>query len=140
MRSTVFIPLVVASLFFAACSNTAPKVQPKPVKPKEVNTAKHHYAAVPPPPKKKIELKEVQDNNYSPEYMYPEDKYKKDTLTGKKGEASAQTPIEEMTPAMSKEECIGMIGQEKFDTYTKMFGNEAASLKRCTLLKSTQKG
>jgi viroplasmin and RNaseH domain-containing protein len=70
--------------------------------------------------------------------MYPDDKYKKDKLV-ETAETATENPIEGLTPDMSREECIGMIGQEKFDRYTEMFGNEAASLKRCTLLKSMQK-
>lgn len=126
--------LTGASLFFAACSNTAPQVVKQPAAKEPVK----RYAPVPPPPKKKIELKEVQDDNYSPEYMYPDDKYKKDKLA-EKSETTAEAPAEAATPGMSREECIGMIGQEKFDKYTEMFGNEAASIKRCTLLKSMQK-
>jgi hypothetical protein len=127
--------LTGASLMFSACSNTTPKVR-QPVK-KEVQPVKKYTP--PPPPKKKIELKEVQDDNYSPEYMYPEDKYKKDKLVEEKPTVSTETPVETAAPAMSREECISMIGQEKFDKYTEMFGNEAASIKRCTLLKSMQK-
>ena len=132
-KTLIFI--ISASLFFTACSQTAPQIQVQPAPVKENNTTKR-YRAVPPPPKKKIELKEVQDDNYSPEYMYPDDKYKKDKLTEKS--ANTQDIIEAQTPSMSREECIAMIGQEKFDKYTEMFGNEAASLKRCTLLKSMQ--
>jgi len=39
---------------------------------------------------------------------------------------------------MDKEECIAMITQEKFDKYTAMFGSEAASIKRCKMLKATR--
>ncbi|KYJ86476.1 hypothetical protein [Sulfurovum riftiae] len=126
---------ITASFFLGACSNTAPQIKQQPVQ----KPVKKEYAAVPPPPKKKIELKEVQDDNYSPEYMYPDDKYKKDKLA-EKSKTTDEDPIEAATAAMSREECIGMIGQDKFDKYTEMFGNEAASLKRCTLLKSMQKG
>ncbi|OQX49720.1 MAG: hypothetical protein B5M46_04060 [Epsilonproteobacteria bacterium 4484_20] len=134
MNPRSLILIIGTSLFFTACSNTAPQIKQQPVKVKETNTT--NYTAVPPPPKKKIVLKEVQDDNYSPEYMYPEDKYKKDKLV----ETATETPVEAVTPSMSREECIGMIGQEKFDKYTEMFGNESASIKRCTLLKSMQKG
>jgi hypothetical protein len=37
---------------------------------------------------------------------------------------------------MSKESCIEMIGQEKFDKYTRMLGGEAGAIKRCTMLKA----
>jgi len=40
---------------------------------------------------------------------------------------------------MTKEECVSMISQEKFDKYTSMFGNEEASIKRCAMLKAMKK-
>ena len=131
-----WVILLSASLFFAACTETQPKV--KKVQPhKEVNATKKYVA--PPPPKKHIELKEVQDDNYSPEYMYPDDKYKKDKLVEAKPGGTADASLEKAAESMSRDECIAMIGQEKFDKYTEMYGNEAASIKRCTLLKSMQK-
>jgi hypothetical protein len=131
-RSTI---LLFGTLFcFNACSTTVPDIQQHPVQTKEANTTKP-YREVPPPPKKKIELKEVQDDNYSPEYMYPDDQYKKD-----KPAVSTDTTVKTATPSMTKEECVSMIGQEKFNKYSEMFGNESAPLKRCTLLKSMQQG
>jgi len=137
MSETRFAILLSTTLFcFNACSHThtVPKIQQVPVKAKETNSTKP-YTKVPPPPKKKIELKEVQDDNYSPEYMYPEDQYKKDVPA-----PSAGTASQAAAPAMTKEECIGMIGQEKFDKYSEIFGNASAPLKRCRLLKSMQQG
>jgi len=135
MIETRFAILLSTTLFcFNACSHTVPEIQQTQVKVKETNITKP-YSEVPPPPKKKIELKEVQDNNYSPEYMYPEDQYKKDIPAPSTG-----TAPQAAAPSMTKEECIGMIGQEKFDKYSEMFGNTSAPLKRCRLLKSMQQG
>jgi len=128
--------IVSAALLFTGCAEQAPKVKKAPVKPKESNATRY---VAPPPPKKHIELKEVQDDNYSPEYMYPDDKYKKDKLVEAKGDSTADKAIEKAAASMSRAECISMIGQEKFDKYTQMYGNEEASIKRCTLLKSMQK-
>ena len=83
-------------------------------------------SAMPKPPKKNIKLKKVEDNNYSSGYMYPGAKKKK-----KKPVTVAST-----SSTMNKTECISMIGQDKFDKYTQMFGSEAASLKRCKMLKA----
>jgi len=77
-------------------------------------------------PKKNIKLKKVEDNNYSAGYMYPGE-------TKKKPVKVAQTT---KNTTMTKSECISMIGQAKFDKYTQMFGNEAASLKRCSMIKA----
>jgi hypothetical protein len=89
---------------------------------------------LPPAPKKHIKLKEVKDTNYSDKYMYPEDtaSAKKDPVTKTETPAVASS-------SMSKEECIAMISQEKFDKYSAMFGSEAASIKRCTMLKAMKK-
>ncbi len=85
---------------------------------------------LPPPPKKDIKLRKVEDNNYSSGYMYP----KTSKASPKKSSQASNQPS--VTTEMSKEECISMIGQEKFDKYTQMFGNEGASLKRCKMLKA----
>lgn len=84
---------------------------------------------LPPPPTKKIKLKEVDDTNFDAAYMYPTDSKKKDI----------PEPMAIVTAdTMDKEECIAMITQEKFDKYAAMFGSEAASIKRCKMLKATR--
>ena len=64
--------------------------------------------------------------------MYPDDTQKKENV-----EIPIQTPIAS-TDIMDKQECIAMISQEKFDKYSTMFGSEAASIKRCKMLKATR--
>ncbi len=89
---------------------------------------------LPPAPKKKHVPKAVEDANYSDKYMYPEDSKaaKKDPV--KKEDTSTST-----LQSMTREECISMISQEKFDRYTAMFGSEASSIKRCAMLKAMKK-
>ena len=108
------------------------KEQPA-VKDKEndkVHLVKQTY--LPPPPKKKMKLKKIDDTNFDAAYMYPEDTKKKEKV-----ETPTETPIPS-TDTMNKEECIAMITQEKFDKYAAMFGSEAASIKRCKMLKATR--
>jgi hypothetical protein len=124
-----WIMLATASLFIAGCADKTPIVTKAPVK--ETNTTK---VPVPQRAHKKIELKEVQDGNYSSAYMYPQDKVKKEKVVKV---AAVETPAS-TSNTMSKEECVNMIGQEKFDKYTQMFGNEASSIKRCAMLKAMQ--
>ena len=89
--------------------------------------------SVPQVPKKNIVLKKVEDTNYSSQYMYPDAKKRvSNNAPVKKSPSTIQTTSNVMTKA----ECISMIGQDKFDKYTRMFGNEAASLKRCRMLKT----
>lgn len=87
---------------------------------------------LPPPPKKKIKLKEIDDTNFDSAYMYPKDTKKQENavIPEQMAVSAAET--------MDKEECIAMITQEKFDKYTAMFGSEAASIKRCKMLKATR--
>ncbi len=87
---------------------------------------------IPPPPKKKIKLKDVDDTNFDAAYMYP-----KDTKKNEKTEIPEQM-ASVTSDTMDKKECIAMITQEKFDKYAAMFGSEAASIKRCKMLKATR--
>ena len=126
---------LVALIFIAGCAsrssdNIVVKKQSAPVAkpiPKTVKT-------LPPPPKKKIKLKEVEDTNYTDDYMYPED-----TKAAKKDPVETQKAATISNEGMTKEACIAMISQEKFDKYTAMFGSEEASIKRCTMLKAMNK-
>ena len=84
----------------------------------------------PPPPKKVIKLKDVNDTNFDAAYMYPQS-----SQTTKIAKTPTQTPAVH-TDTMDKAQCIAMITQEKFDKYAAMFGSEAASIKRCKMLKA----
>jgi len=135
MKFWIILTTILA-LFITGCADKTPTVTKKPAQ-----TVKETIVSVPQRVHKKIKLKEVQDDNYSSEYMYPEDKVKKEKVI--KGPTPPVTAAE-TTPTvattvvngMSKDECVGMIGQEKFDKYTQMFGNEASSIKRCAMLKA----
>ena len=124
-----WIILVTAALLISGCADKTPVITKKPV---QLEKAK---APVPQKVHKKGELVEVQDGNFSSAYMYPESTRKKKKEV-KVSEAQADTTTVATTSnTMNKAECIGMIGQEKFDKYTQMFGNEASSIKRCAMLK-----
>ncbi|WP_295419670.1 hypothetical protein [Sulfurovum sp.] len=87
-----------------------------------------------PKTKKNIKLKKVEDNNFNSDYMYPQTR---STPKSKKVTKLAQTETTTTASSvMGKAECIAMIGQEKFDKYTQMFGSESASIKRCKMLKA----
>jgi hypothetical protein len=122
---------VIALLLLSGCvSIKQPLYRPvsKPLKPKP------KPVTTPVKPAQVHELKEVQDDNFDPEYMYPETpkkRYKEPETT----QPVDTTPVV-TSDNMSKEECVGMIGQVKFDKYTQMLGSEEAAIKRCVLLKS----
>ena len=86
-------------------------------------------------PKKNIVLKKVEDSNYSSSYMYPKTRIKKITPSKVKVVKTVQ-PKKTSITTMTKAECIGIIGTDKFAKYTQMFGSESASLKRCKMLKA----
>lgn len=88
-------------------------------------------------PKKVTVLKTVEDTNYSSKYMYPKAKEKVSEIK----QIRTVTKKLDANPnqAMTKEECVGMIGEAKFSKYTQMFGSEASSLKRCAILKRMKK-
>jgi hypothetical protein len=85
---------------------------------------------IPKPPKKHIKLKKVQDNNFSPEYMYPTTP-KKEVKKVAKDEMLVST-------TMTQQECINLIGQERFDRYTQMLGSIDGAIKRCMMIKASQ--
>ena len=76
---------------------------------------------------KNIKLKKVEDNNFNSDHMYPQAKAK---------QAARVTKPQTSLAVMGKDECISLVGQAKFDKYTKIFGSEASSIKRCAMLKS----
>jgi len=52
--------------------------------------------------------------------------------------ASVVPPSPEASEVMSRDECIGLIGQEKFDSYVQKYGGEKGALHRCLILKRTR--
>ncbi|MCD6211505.1 MAG: hypothetical protein J7J02_00860 [Sulfurovum sp.] len=135
-RNTLHIILLGTALLFVGCT-PQPVVEPaKKVVKKPKAKAKKRYKA-PKAPKKNIKLKEVEDTNFSSEYMYPETKTKKaKPVTVAKADTTEPVTPAASTSNMSRGECISMIGQEKFDKYTQMLGDEASAIKRCKMLKA----
>jgi hypothetical protein len=72
----------------------------------------------------------VQDNNFSPEYMYPTTS-KKEIKKIIKDKISISTII-------TQQECINLIGQERFDRYTQMLGSIDNAIRRCMIIKASQ--
>jgi hypothetical protein len=89
-------------------------------------------ATLPKRPKKKIKLRKVEDHNYSDTYMYPE-------TTKAPKEVSTSNTTTSASSSMTKTECINLIGEAKFNHYTQMLGSEAASMKRCAMLKASMR-
>jgi len=136
---TICMTLISITLFVGCVSKDPnPIVRDRnPNQIQEINPMDEHtieQKKLPPAPKRKIKLKKVEDKNYSDHYMYPED-----IKAAKKDPIVKSNTVTTTASVMTKEECISMISQEKFDKYTAMFGSEAASIKRCTMLKAMRK-
>ena len=142
-HNPLYITLLATSLLFVGCVQQPAvelekkvEVKPKPkVKAKPKSKYKKKKYTAPKAPKKNIKLKKVEDSNFSSEYMYPEAKKKKVNSPAVVKTPKADTPTTSAV-AMSRGECISMIGQEKFDKYTQMLGSEASAMKKCKMLKS----
>jgi hypothetical protein len=136
--------LGISSLAFIGCNEVPQLPQPhvpqnrsnfvqtpdtNATKPKDTNQATKPIT-IPKPPKKNIKLKKVQDDNFSPEYMYPESKKPVVKKVAKKSTPS--------TTKMTQQECINLIGQERFDRYVQMLGSIDGAIKRCMMIKASQ--
>ena len=123
-----YLSLLATSFFMLGCNQ-----QPVFQTPVRVAAPEPKTYTPPPPPKKNIKLKEVEDENFSSEYMYPETKKKSIEKPEQPVTLNTETTS---TATMTNTECISMIGQEKFDKYSTMFGGDAGALKKCKMLKA----
>lgn len=138
MRKSFGIAVIGLLLIGCASNKELPLVVPQQIVIEDINdtiekvelniTKKVKQTIPKPPPRKKIKLKKVKDNNFDESYMYP-------TKKKKKVDTKVLKPLIK-TNSMTKAECMSMIGEDKFNKYTKMFGKESASIKRCVLLKA----
>jgi hypothetical protein len=125
------ITLILSTLFVAGCSsNQSENPSPKEREKTQTQTTPKYTAA---PPKSSFKPKAVQRENYTSEYMYPSNRVQPATAAKEKPEE--QKSVGEK---MTKEECIAMIGEEKYQKYTEMFSSETGAIKRCTILKAMQ--
>jgi len=94
---------------------------------------------IPKPPKKHIKLKEVHDNDFTPEYMYPGAKKQPTKIDTTTAEVEKEITVPTVASnTMSESECISMIGQERFDRYVQMLGSTNGAIKRCQMIKASR--
>ena len=132
-NKTLLIALITTALLVVGCVEQ-PKPQVVKVVEKPKPKPKKKYVA-PKAPKKNIELKEVEDENFSSDYMYPETDKKSKKKVKEKVSTVASTEVSPAA-AMTKKECLSMIGQDKFDKYAQMLGSDAGAIKKCAMLKA----
>ncbi|MGC9351299.1 MAG: hypothetical protein ACP5D3_04860 [Sulfurovum sp.] len=124
------VSIICLTLLVAGCSSHQPeKTYPKNEETTSQRVTKTPYT--PAPPKRTFKPKVVEVENYTSEYMYPSNKTH--SAPAKQAENKEQNLASE---GMTKEECIAMIGEEKFAKYTEMFSGETGAIKRCTILKA----
>ena len=130
-------PITAILLLITGCtSSRMPEYRPVKQVPPPTPTPVPTIKKAPVKPKKFHKLKEVQDNNFNPDYMYPETPKNTPKKPVSQEVTTTATPLSSSATTMGKEECIAMIGQEKFDKYTQMLGGESGAIKRCTMLKA----
>ncbi len=71
-----------------------------------------------------------------PELLGPQRTYQKTDSSAINPSNPATAKAE--TPSMTRNDCIGLIGQEKFDHYLEKYGGEQGALHRCLVLKRLQ--
>jgi len=75
-------------------------------------------------------------NKEDPEILGPQRTVSNKVDTNK---AVSVSKVKKSGSTMTKKECIGMVGQAKFDMYSKKFGGDAGVLKRCTIIKKLRR-
>ena len=134
-NKTLLITLITTALLVVGCvEQPKPEVVKVVAKPKPKPKPKKTYVT-PKAPKKNIKLKEVEDENFSSDYMYPETDKKSKKKVEEKVSTVASTEVSPAA-AMTKKECLSMIGQDKFDKYAQMLGSDAGAIKKCAMLKA----
>jgi len=77
----------------------------------------------------------------SPEVVKaPEVAKSPEVVTKKEPVKAATEVVEKKEAAMTKSSCIKMIGDSKFQDYTKRFGGESGAIKRCSILRRLKRG
>ncbi len=85
----------------------------------------------------------IDSNKTDPELLGPQTTIKREAKVVSEVVTTVESPkaveIQPTTTAstssMTKEQCIAMIGNEKFERYSKRFGGESGAIKRCAILK-----
>jgi len=141
---------VLFALLAAGCGPTVPefappvKEQPQPKRAMWQNTsyAESNYDLKPEP-------YSLDSNEHDPELLGPQSTLKEPLTRAAEEHAGAtdsqflakeySQPRASSSHGMTKSRCVSLIGQSKFDEYTKQFGSEAAAIRKCTILERVQK-
>jgi len=84
----------------------------------------------------------LEKNEQDPELLGPQSTIKRGSKKLAKASEkflSNKVKPKRETSTMTKSKCISLIGKAKFDEYTKKFGSESATLRRCIILERIQK-
>jgi len=70
-----------------------------------------------------------------PELLGPQRTLNSDTLSQKKSATPQKTHKKSSASGMTRQACISLIGEEKFNSYVQKYGGEKGALRRCLILK-----
>jgi len=146
----LWLMALVALIFFTACNSRIPSIAQQNRDAQLAIWAQQQRAqeearrlSYAKPAKKKYKLRKVEDSNFDSNYMYPQTRSKPPKIiqaprarAENNSSSNSQEKVISVPTGMSKSECINILGQEKYDKYTQMFGSEAASIKRCKMIKA----
>jgi len=87
-------------------------------------------------PKKTIKLKKVEDENFTPSYMYLEEQKEQHTTTKPQTPTPTIQSEQNNITDVTEEECIMILGEDRFNRYIEMLGSTQKALKRCQMIQA----
>jgi len=145
---------MAGGLIGAALLSGCMPLMPQPELPKEQNTTQRtmwqdtsgledHYSLKPEP-------YSLESGQKDPELLGPQSTIQRTLVGNEMMESPApaapqeekflprETPAAQEGDAMTRRQCIDLIGKAKYDEYTKRYGSETAALRKCTILQRLQ--
>ncbi len=89
--------------------------------------------------KLKTEPYSASSNKSDPELLGPQSTINRTKTATEKRTKITTSKTKSTSSAMTKAECIRIVGQDKFDKYSKKFGGDKGVLKRCTIIKKLRR-
>ena len=89
--------------------------------------------------KLKAEPYSISSKKSDPELLGPQTTINRTKATTVKRTTITTPKPKSSNSAMTKSECIRIVGQDKFDKYSKKFGGDKGVLKRCAIIKKLRR-
>ncbi len=116
---------------------TLPKAEQKPKKERVRWGDSSRYSAYEEHYKLKPEPFSLDSNQKDPELLGPQSTVNRtqNRVTANEVYDTTPTPKPAVKKGVSKSECIDMLGYDKFNSYAKKYGSEAAAIRRCNMMR-----